>query len=1031
MRTYGSIVPEAQAATLSSSSKRGDPTEAQVFKRRTAIAAALLAVLSLLMYVVVKLNPESSREQSKDADRVDILEHTFDALQHFWPSSKHDRESFADPTDASVMLSSYCCDESICSKYALAACKSRRDKERKEDRESQEIESYLDDADSSSSSSADLGHPGASNAASAMGLQYAGSQGSSRSYYGMQRDRAMKALAAKEGSDAPAPTVGLIKRGSSRHEGALKAAEAFGLHLVNVPGGSGSRKAHPVAMSAHRQRTQILLQEGTGGGGAPIGLRRADSVFFAPINFASNAISKVWSSVQRSGGGQSEAGMLHASSYPTTVSGYYHPLSGMVTDIQGRGTTDGKTLETSPFLDVAGQQVTPLGTRTYNVGSIFPSPATAPPPPEDSGYGVYSAPNGWEDGSAQGIMSIRVGTPCGLFDSYPCEQKPKVHLTVEVFCPPYKAPTHGSVWYNGTRYWTVTSKEKEHKTWKMGGQEVPIAQDGDIPAGEEVRIECDIHYRPSVRGSRTPRCLDSGSWEEGKVCEPIMCDAYVAPLHGVAVPSQPVMAGEQVEIICDEGYDEYYGDEEEDDLAPVSQLSKQDPWWDFSSWFAGPNQGKKGNLISMEAGPQTAAQAVLALNGYVKKSSGRQLGRSISKSLHEVDKKLKKLKREKEALKHRDLLSKEITKMSRLDVDRMVEAFVRGGAAPARPIVALSKGEAASSSLVAEKRTGGRSSRQLLSVKPERFKKFPVCLDTGKFQQGILCKSKPRPVIRAPPGPKGEERFFGGRIAPPRGTYIVPLICPSYIAPDHGSVWYKGQEYKIATASGIHATEKVKITCHQHFKPSRIGSDEPQCLMNGQWEVGKTCEPIYCTDYGDVKNGMVSTHDYVRAGTRVQITCHRWYQPAGLESGARVDPMCLDSGEFEKGVICVPKPCPVDSHNCPQQGVVTSEGIQPHVSKQQEKDYEQQLQVPMQHDYSPNVFDQEPRPYSLDIPLDAQDTLLRPVDSRRVRWRDTTRSWTKWDEAPNSWDDSAGQWYSDERSPGAGAGQYVDEGDRH
>ncbi|EKX48996.1 hypothetical protein GUITHDRAFT_151577 [Guillardia theta CCMP2712] len=174
---------------------------------------------------------------------------------------------------------------------------------------------------------------------------------------------------------------------------------------------------------------------------------------------------------------------------------------------------------------------------------------------------------------------------------------------------------------------------------------------------------------------------------------------------------------------------------------------------------------------------------------------------------------------------------------------------------------------------------------------------------------------------------------------------------------------------------------------------------------------------------------MVSTHDYVRAGTRVQITCHRWYQPAGLESGGRTDPMCLDSGQFEQGVVCVPKPCPVDSHDCPQQGVVTSEGIQPHVSKAQERDYEQQLQVPMQHDYNPNVFDQEPRPYSLDIPLDGEDTLLRPVDSRRVKWRDTTRSWTKWDDAPNSWDDSSGQWYADERSPGAGAGQYVEEGD--
>ena len=40
-------------------------------------------------------------------------------------------------------------------------------------------------------------------------------------------------------------------------------------------------------------------------------------------------------------------------------------------------------------------------------------------------------------------------------------------------------------------------------------------------------------------------------------------------------------------------------------------------------------------------------------------------------------------------------------------------------------------------------------------------------------------------------------------------------------------------------------------------------------------QVGKICEPIYCGDYGAVRFGHVSTHDFVRAGTEIRITCHK------------------------------------------------------------------------------------------------------------------------------------------------------------
>jgi hypothetical protein len=94
---------------------------------------------------------------------------------------------------------------------------------------------------------------------------------------------------------------------------------------------------------------------------------------------------------------------------------------------------------------------------------------------------------------------------------------------------------------------------------KIGDQILPIAQYGDIPAGRQVRITCDVHYCPSAAGEEMPKCLMTGEWEQGKTCEPITCDPYIPPPHGVVVPAGPVRAGEQVTIYCEEGYDEYYG----------------------------------------------------------------------------------------------------------------------------------------------------------------------------------------------------------------------------------------------------------------------------------------------------------------------------------------------------------------------------------------------------------------------------------------------------------------------------------------
>jgi len=201
-----------------------------------------------------------------------------------------------------------------------------------------------------------------------------------------------------------------------------------------------------------------------------------------------------------------------------------------------------------------------------------------------------------------------------------------------------------------------------------------------------------------------------------------------------------------------------------------------------------------------------------------------------------------------------------------------------------------------------------------------------------------------------------------------------------------------------------------------------FAGEKVQKLTQKALQVGKMCEPIYCGDYGSLEYGHVSTHDYVRAGTRILLTCHAWYQPAGIQHGASCQPMCLDDGTFEKGCLCVPKPCPVGSSidSCGDAAAIASEGIGTKVSPLYVRDWEQEVEKPMANDYTPNVFDQEPRPWTLDTPLDRHDTLLRPIDSRRVNFRDTTRSWTKWSPAPNEYDGDAGLWRAREGRVGAG-----------
>ena len=140
-----------------------------------------------------------------------------------------------------------------------------------------------------------------------------------------------------------------------------------------------------------------------------------------------------------------------------------------------------------------------------------------------------------------------------------------MHLGLEVFCPPYKAPDHGSVWYKGKRYTDVTAPAPSSRVMitlpGSVGPSVPAAVLGvDIPAGDHVQVECDDHYQLTRAGTEFPRCLESGQFDEGKRCEPIMCSAYRPPAHGGVWPDSPVQAGTSVEVYCFEGYEEDYDD---------------------------------------------------------------------------------------------------------------------------------------------------------------------------------------------------------------------------------------------------------------------------------------------------------------------------------------------------------------------------------------------------------------------------------------------------------------------------------------
>ena len=153
---------------------------------------------------------------------------------------------------------------------------------------------------------------------------------------------------------------------------------------------------------------------------------------------------------------------------------------------------------------------TPEGYRTQ-YGTRYSRSQHAPLPTE-------AAPTGWfpYDASAgkheeTHFASIRVDDyACGGPGKPPCQGK--AHLKLDVYCPPYIAPEHGSVWYKGKEFYEATSTapaSREMIKLPVGGDcapgsadcGVPLAVEGvDIPEGESVQVTWREHDDLIQRG---------------------------------------------------------------------------------------------------------------------------------------------------------------------------------------------------------------------------------------------------------------------------------------------------------------------------------------------------------------------------------------------------------------------------------------------------------------------------------------------------------------------------------------------------
>ena len=137
----------------------------------------------------------------------------------------------------------------------------------------------------------------------------------------------------------------------------------------------------------------------------------------------------------------------------------------------------------------------------------------------------------------------------------------------------------------------------------------------------------------------------------------------------------------------------------------------------------------------------------------------------------------------------------------------------------------------------------------------------PACLPSGTYEEGVTCVP-------------------------------VPVRCPAYPAPRHGSVWGPGGEFKVESPGGLLGWPRQQhlfITCDRGFRLSQHGRQTIRCLRSGEWEQGKTCVRIMCPPFAPPEHGSFrGPRGFVPAGHAVLVTCDEGYQAAGALMGTRL-----------------------------------------------------------------------------------------------------------------------------------------------
>eukprot|EP00960_Hanusia_phi_P003607 107001-Hanusia_phi.AAC.3 len=367
---------------------------------------------------------------------------------------------------------------------------------------------------------------------------------------------------------------------------------------------------------------------------------------------------------------------------------------------------------------------------------------------------------------------------CGT-SSFACSAH--LHLHVEVFCPPYKAPEHGSVTYRGKEYRDHTGSEASGRQYlTINGHRYPLAASGDIPSCEQVKIHCDPHYELDGREGafRDPYCLQSGEWEEGQSCVRIKCKPYRPPVNGYVFPTGEVFAGDSVAIKCDPGFMPHFGEEGAKENPACLDTRAYEPGVSCVPIMCPAYRAPQHASVT-PTGPVRVGERVSIVcdSGYRAR---------IYNDLHPT-----------------------LWPTFGVETGSMPDDLV--GTAT------------------------------------------PLCLETSKYEEGITCVP-------------------------------LPVQCPAYRAPNHGSVWYNLDEYRIASPSGLEGwprTDSLFITCDEHYQLSDEGRQSIRCLRTGEWEQGKTCDPIMCDSFQAPPHSSFSgPRTRVLAGTQVFVSCNEGYKVA-------------------------------------------------------------------------------------------------------------------------------------------------------